>query len=156
MKTIQVTIRQESPVSPDARALITELADYLDPLYPKWNQFGLMPEELAREQVAFFVTRVDGVPAGCGGLKLYEGFGELKRMYVRPRFRGIGLGKRMLDHLEAYALRQGMIVLRLETGIYQPEAIGLYERMGYRPIPPFPPYTECSTPLSRFYEKRIQ
>ena len=76
-------------------------------------------------------------------------------MYIRPRFRGKGLGKMMLEHLEAYALKQGTTLLRLETGIYQPEAMGLYERMGYRQIPAFPPYVDSTTVLSRFYEKRL-
>jgi ribosomal protein S18 acetylase RimI-like enzyme len=62
----------------------------------------------------------------------------------------------MLEHLEAFARQQGTTVLRLETGICQPEAMGLYERMGYRQIPPFPPYEEATATLSRFYEKRIK
>ena len=153
---MQVTITRESPMSEDAVALVGELEDYLDPLYPKWNQFGLSPDQLIEEQVAFFITRVDGEPAGCGGVKFYPGFGELKRMYVRPRFRGTGLGKRMLEHLEAFARQRGETLLRLETGIYQPEAIGLYERMGFRPIPPFEPYDGSTATLSRFYEKRLK
>jgi len=152
---LTVTIVQEQPDSPDAVQLITELSDYLDPLYPKWNQFGLDPDRLIRENVAFFITRVDGEPAGCGGMKFYPGFGELKRMYVRPKFRGTGLGKLMLEHLETFARQKGMKVLRLETGIYQPEAIGLYEHMGYRPIAPFAPYDGSTATLSRFYEKKL-
>jgi len=74
-------------------------------------------------------------------------------MYVRPQFRGLGLAKLMLDHLETYARERGVGLLRLETGIYQNEAIGLYERMGFRSIPPFGGYRE--DPLSKFYEKQI-
>ena len=74
-------------------------------------------------------------------------------MYVRPQFRGLGLGKLMLQHLADYARQQGVAVLRLETGIYQPEAIGFYERYGFQRIPPFGAYKE--DPLSVFYEKRI-
>jgi GNAT superfamily N-acetyltransferase len=150
-----ITITRELPDSRDAVILITELSDYLDPLYPKWNQFGLSPDRMIKEGVAFFITRVDGMPAGCGGIKFYEGFGELKRMYVRPQFRGTGLGKLMLKHLEMFAHQQGTTVLRLETGIYQPEAMGLYERMSYRLIPPFEPYDASTATLSRFYEKII-
>jgi len=74
-------------------------------------------------------------------------------MYVRPQFRGLGLAKLMLEHLEAYTRERGVGLLRLETGILQSEAIGLYERMGFRSIPPFGEYRE--DPLSRFYEKQI-
>jgi ribosomal protein S18 acetylase RimI-like enzyme len=59
----------------------------------------------------------------------------------------------MQQHLAAYARRQKVMGLRLETGIYQPEAIGLYERWGFRRIPLFRAYTE--DPLSGFYEKRL-
>jgi GNAT superfamily N-acetyltransferase len=98
--------------------------------------------------------RHDGTPAGCGGVKLFDTeYGEIKRMYVRPQFRGLGLGKLMLHHLADYARQQGVAVLRLETGIYQTEAIGLYERSGFQRIPPFGAYQE--DPLSLFYEKRL-
>jgi ribosomal protein S18 acetylase RimI-like enzyme len=94
------------------------------------------------------------VPASCGGIKLFDTeYGEVKRMYVRSPFRGLGFGKRMLDHLAEYALQQGVEVLRLETGIHQSEAIGLYERFGFQRIPPFGDYK--ADPLSVFFEKRL-
>ena len=74
-------------------------------------------------------------------------------MYIRPQYRGLGLAKRMLDHLESHAREHNVKLLRLETGIYQSEAIGLYERMGFQQIPPFGAYQADS--LTRFYEKRI-
>lgn len=89
-----------------------------------------------------------------GGVKLIGSeYGELKRMYVRSQFRGSGFGKLMLAHLAAYAQAHHVPVLRLETGIHQREAIGLYERSGFYRIPPFGPYRD--DPLSRFYEKRL-
>ena len=78
-------------------------------------------------------------------------YGEIKRMYVRPAFRGRGLGRRMLDHLAEHVRGHGLSRLRLETGIHQQEAIRLYEGYGFRRIPPFGPYRE--DPLSRYYEK---
>jgi putative acetyltransferase len=144
----------ERPDSADASALIAELEAHLVPLYPAESRHGFSIEKLIREKVAFFVIRADGFAAGCGGVKLFgTEYGEVKRMYVRPQFRGTGLAKRMLDHLTAYAREQGVGLLRLETGIYQNEAIGLYERMGFRSIPPFGEYKE--DPLSLFYEKQI-
>jgi len=110
--------------------------------------------KLLSEEVAFFVVREAGVAAGCGGVQIYGSeYGELKRMYIRPAFRGRGLGKKMLVHLTDYARRHGIRVLRLETGIYQKEAIGLYEVSGFHRVAPFGPYIE--DPLSLFLEKRI-
>ena len=104
--------------------------------------------------MAFFVLRSDGEPAGCGGLKLVgREYGELKRMYVRPPFRGSGFGKLLLDHLAGHARASGVTLLRLETGIHQQAAIRLYEREGFYRIPPFGPYT--SDPLSLCYEKPL-
>jgi GNAT superfamily N-acetyltransferase len=144
----------ERPDTEDSRALITELEGHLAPLYPKESRHGFSVEKLLQEKVAFFILRCDGSAAGCGGVKLFGSkYGEVKRMYVRPQFRGLGLAKLMLDHLETYARERGVGLLRLETGIYQNEAIGLYERMGFRSIPPFGGYRE--DPLSKFYEKQI-
>jgi ribosomal protein S18 acetylase RimI-like enzyme len=109
-------------------------------------------EKLVREGVVFIVARLDGIPAGCGGVLLAgTEYGELKRMYVRPQFRGLGLGKRMLEHLADYTRRRGVTVLRLETGIHQVEAIGLYTQYGFHRIPPFGPYRE--DPVSLCFEK---
>lgn len=144
----------ESPDTADATALIGELDALLTPLYPRESRHGFSVERLLREAVDFFVLRHDGRPAGCGGLKLVgTEYGEIKRMYVRPQCRGLGLGKLMLEHLIEHARRRGMTVVRLETGIHQPEAIGLYERSGFRRIPPFGPYREDSVSLC--YEKRL-
>lgn len=151
---MSAVITPERPDTPEAMALIDELETHLASLYPAASRHGFSVEKLLREEVAFFLLRAEGTPAACGGIKLFgTDYGELKRMYVRPRFRGRGFGKLMLDHLADYARQQGISLLRLETGIHQREAIGLYERMGFQRIPPFPPYRR--DPLSRCYEKRL-
>ncbi len=148
-------ITQEPPDNPDAILLISELENHLASRYPAESRHGFSVEKLVAEGVPFFLIRTEeGAPAGCGGVKLVDGeYGELKRMYVRPEFRGSGFAKRILDHLAAYAQAHGINLLRLETGIHQQEAIGLYEGWGFRRIPPFGPYTD--DPLSRCYEKRL-
>ena len=150
-------IHSERPDTAEARELIAELEAVLNPQYPPESRHGYSVEKLIREGVAFFVIRMSGKPAGCGAILLVRGtgpeYGELKRMYVRPSFRGMGLGKRMLEHLAAHAVERGVNVLRLETGIHQHEAIGLYEAMGFVRIGPFGPYT--NDPLSLCYEKRV-
>ena len=149
------TITPEHPATADAAALIAELDAHLEPLYPSASRHGFSVQKLIAESVAFFVVRVDGTPAGCGGLKLFGAeYGEVKRMYVRPAFRGQGLARLLLDHLADYARSHGIAVLRLETGIHQHAAIGLYERAGFRRIPPFGEYRDEA--VSRCYEKRIQ
>jgi GNAT superfamily N-acetyltransferase len=149
-----VRITPECPDSADARALISELESHLEPLYPRESRHGYSVDTLISEAVAFFLIRLDGTPAGCGGVQLFgTEYAEIKRMYVRPRFRGLGLAKLMLDQLADHARKHGVGLLRLETGIHQHAAIGLYEREGFRRRPPFGDYKE--DPLSRFYERLI-
>ena len=149
-----IVISEERADTPDAAALIDELDAHLASLYAVESRHGFSVEKLRQDGVAFFVSRDDGRAAGCGGVLLVEqAYAEIKRMYVRPAFRGRGLGRRMLDHLVAHARARGLTVIRLETGIHQQEAIALYERSGFRRIPPFGPYRD--DPVSRCYEKRV-
>lgn len=148
-----VRIDQERPDSSDARALIEELDGVLEALYPSESRHGYSVAKLLDEGVEFFVLRVDEAPVACGGLLLVGAeYAELKRMYVRPEYRGRGFGERLIDHLADHARRHGIEVLRLETGIHQHAAIRLYERAGFRRVPPFGPYTD--DPLSLCYERR--
>jgi ribosomal protein S18 acetylase RimI-like enzyme len=144
----------ERPDTPDAIALIDELESHLASRYPAASRHGYSVDKLIREGVVFFVARIDGEPVGCGGIQLYgREYGELKRMYVRPPFRGRGLGRQMLERLAAHAAAHGVALLRLETGVHQTEAVRLYEGFGFRRSLPFPPYRE--DPLSVFFEKRL-
>ncbi|HEX9921414.1 MAG TPA: GNAT family N-acetyltransferase [Anaerolineae bacterium] len=151
---MSVSIVPERPDTTDAIALVTELEAHLEPLYPAESRHGFSIDKLVAENVPFFVLRYDETLAGCGAVKLFgTEYGEIKRMYVRPQFRGMGFARLILDHLATYAREHGVSVLRLETGIHQLEAIGLYERMGFHTIPPFGAYKP--DPFSIFYEKRI-
>jgi GNAT superfamily N-acetyltransferase len=148
-------ITPERPDTPDAVALITELDGDLDQLYPSKSRHGYSVEKLIAQNVAFFVLRENGTPAGCGGIQLYGSeYGELKRMYVRPQFRGLGFGKLLVEYLAGYARSNGISILRLETGIHQRAAIRLYEGMGFQLISPFGEYVK--DPLSLYYEKQIE
>ncbi|MBX3063986.1 MAG: GNAT family N-acetyltransferase [Anaerolineae bacterium] len=146
-------IVEERPDTADAMQLIAELQESLEAHYPPESRHGFSVEKLLKQNVAFFVIRMDGVPAACGGVKLYDEYGEVKRMYVRPQFRGLGLARLMLEHLANHTLHHGISVLRLETGIYQTDAIKLYERYGFQRIPPFGDYFD--DPVSLCYEKRL-
>lgn len=150
-----ITIVEASPDSPEAFALINELDEYLNGLpYPDRSRHAYSINKLLREGVAFFVAHYEGNPAACGGIKLFDGeYGEVKRMYVRPTYRGLGLGKAMLNHLAQYAREREVDLLRLETGIYQTEAIGLYARYGFQRRPPFGDYE--ADPMTMYFEKSL-
>jgi len=91
--------------------------------------------------IEFIVLLVDGTATGCVGLQpISASLGEIKRMYVEPSSRGWGLSRLLLASVESQALTQGLTTLRLETGTQQHEAIALYTRHGYTPIPPYPPF----------------
>lgn len=148
------TISREQADTADAVALITELENVLDPLYAQESRHGYSVEKLLQQDVDFFVLRVGGEPAGCGGIEFVgRAYGEIKRMYVRPQYRGLGLGNLMLDYLQTLAQENEVSLLRLETGIYQEAAIRLYERYGFERTPPFGEYKE--DPASLFFEKRV-
>jgi GNAT superfamily N-acetyltransferase len=150
---VRIAITRERPDTADAMLLIGKLEAVLRPHYAPESRHGYSVEKLVRENVHFFVLRAEGEPAGCGGIQFYPAFGELKRMFVRQRWRGGGLGRALLEHLAAHARANGRHLLRLETGIHQHEAIRLYERWGFARIAAFPPYRP--DPVSVFYEKRL-
>jgi putative acetyltransferase len=149
-----INILEVPPDSADAVQLIGELDDHLlaHP-YPPQSRHAFSVDKLLRERVVFFVTYYDGQLAGCGGVKMFDDYGEVKRMFVRPIHRGRGLGKAMLNRLAEYAQSKGAKVLRLETGIYEVEAIGLYQSWGFSRRTPFGEYVE--DPLSVYLEKQL-
>jgi GNAT superfamily N-acetyltransferase len=115
----------------------------------------LDPQVTAVDPTArYLVAVVDGAAVACGALSVLDiNTAELKRMYVRPAFRGRGYGRRMLRALEDFAVARGHTVVRLETGVYLPDAIALYLGAGYRPIRRFGPYVRNE--YSRCFERRV-
>ena len=107
----------------------------------------LTPGDVAPPHGAFLVAHLDGVAVGCGGLRRHEGgVGELKRLWVDPGARGRGVARALVAQLEEEALRLGYRALVLETGLRQPEAIRLYESLGYGRRPLYGRYQD--SPLS--------
>jgi putative acetyltransferase len=146
-----IVVDAARPDQPDAAALIVELESELAATYAVESRHGYAVDTLIARGVEFFVARVDGAPAGCGGIELVgREYGELKRMFVRPSFRGRGVSRAILDHLLGVARTRCVPLVRLETGIHQHAAIALYESAGFRRIPPFGPYFD--DPVSRCYE----
>jgi len=149
-----VTIVPTRPDSREAMELLAELDTALHEYpYPPESRHAFSVEKLIRESVAFFVASYDGELAACGGVKLFTDYGEVKRMYVRPAFRGKGLGKAILNRLAEHARANSITTLRLETGIYQVEAIGLYDGWGFERRGPFGEYK--NDPNTVYFEKLI-
>jgi len=149
-----LTIVAARPDSPEAMELLAELDAALHEYpYPPESRHAFSIDKLIRESVAFFVASIDGKLAACGGVKLFADYAEVKRMYVRPAFRGKGLGKAILSHLAEHARANGINTLRLETGIYQVEAIGLYDGWGFQRRGPFGEYK--NDPNTVYFEKPL-
>ena len=113
---------------------------------------GADTDDHLTDSIKFLLMRADGVAIGCCALQRNHWSGldglELKRMYVVPTSRGTGAAGQLLAAAEALARELGAPQIYLETGTAQPEAIRLYERNGYLPIPLYPPYTESTFSLS--------
>ena len=147
-------IRMENPRADGVRELISTLDNYLSALYPPTSNHFLDLEQLTRPEIRLFVARRAGAPLACGALRIdAAGYGEVKRMYVAPAARGQGLGRAILARIEEQAAREGLQLMRIETGVRQEEAIALYRSCGYRDCGPFGDYPP--DPLSRFMEKRL-
>jgi putative acetyltransferase len=144
-------VNAETPDQPEVRDMLARLDAYCAALYPAESNHLLDVASLMQGDVLFLVARdVDGAAVGCAALVNRQEYGEVKRMFVDERRRGLGTGRKLLEHLVMFARMSGLSVLRLETGIHQPEAIGLYERMGFERRAPFGDYRE--DPLSLFME----
>ncbi len=153
-----VTITNEDPTSATARQLMAALTLELEKRYDPNVAVDVtrMPElhNVNSDGVQFVVAWLDGQPVGCGAIRpIDEGATEVKRMYVNPNMRGKGIAHQILTRLEELATADGFNVTRLETGIRQPEAVALYEKAGYVPIPCYGIYAQ--NPESRCFEKKL-
>jgi phosphinothricin acetyltransferase len=159
-----VQIDLESPRCSDARALLRAAVLELIARYNEEDdgQESFAPEEVEQTGAAFWVARLNGVPVGCVALRpaptgYYAGperAGEIKRMFVQAEARGHGVGRALLSTVEQWARENGYKVIILETGTAQPEAMGMYARMGYAPYPNYGEYAEDSR--SRCYTKSLE
>ncbi|RTL45606.1 MAG: GNAT family N-acetyltransferase [Burkholderiales bacterium] len=146
------------PDHPDARALIAMSEAYMGALYPAESNHFEPASGLRPPHGDFWGLCLGDALVGCGGVKVHTpagepAYGEIKRLFVLDSARGHGAAKRLMAHIEAALQARGVALARLETGIHQPEAIGLYRRLGYVERNPFGDY--APDPLSLFMEKRL-
>ncbi|MGG6897066.1 GNAT family N-acetyltransferase [Rhizobium sp. BR 315] len=151
---MSLRIAVESPRQ-DGVIRLLEMSDaYAESLYPPQSNHMLDLASLEKPGVTFWVARIEGDIIGCCALvEAGDGTAEIKRMFVDPAARGRSVARKLMETIEAAAFEKRLAAIRLETGIYQPEAIGLYKRFGYVEIPAFGSY--LPDPLSLFMEKRL-
>jgi DNA-binding MarR family transcriptional regulator/GNAT superfamily N-acetyltransferase len=156
--TSLVELRQVDPAAPDAqrclRAYVAELNRRApDRGFDPSRGSTAEPHEVRPPNGAFVVVYLRGEPIGCGAVKHHPGgVTDIKRMWVAESARGLGLGRRLLEHLEGIARERGSHEARLETGDVLGEAIALYESAGYDEVPPFndEPFAD------RWFAKRLR
>jgi DNA-binding MarR family transcriptional regulator/GNAT superfamily N-acetyltransferase len=157
LRVSSITIIAEAAASADARSCLKhyfdELAERFDAGFDPTNSISAEPEELVPPSGIFLVARLSGRPVGCGALKVKEqGIGEIKRMWVARDARRLGIGRRILEHLEEFARCLSIRTLRLETNQVLKEAQALYRNHGYHEVQRFndEPYAH------HWFEKALQ
>lgn len=149
-------IAPEPPDSPEAQACLNgyfaELARRFPRGFDPARSVSARPEEMRPPRGVFLLVRCGGRPRGCGALKtIAPGVGEVKRMWIHPELRGRGAGRRLLQALEAQAVRLGLRTLKLDTSRHLDEALALYRSAGYHEVAPYNdnPYA------AHWFEKRL-
>jgi putative acetyltransferase len=153
-KSEAIEIVAIDPRTPSVAALVHELDRYMGGLYPAESNHLLDLDTLAGSDVRFFAARAGEDAVGCGAIMLKEGYAEVKRIYVSPKARGLGLGRLILERIERETRALGYALMRIETGTLQPEALALFSRMGFSRCGPFGDYP-TDDPYSVFMEKRL-
>lgn len=150
-----LSITEEAPDQQEVTRLLRLSDEHAQSLYPAESNHLIDVEALSKANVRFFVARWNRAAVGCGALvtDIAASTAELKRMFVDPAIRGLGVARSLLARIEAAANAQGILLIRLETGIHSAEALALYDRCGYRERGPFGHYQP--DPLSVFMEKAL-
>ena len=156
LRAAMVAVAPADPAGAEAQACI---AAYLEELRQRFESGfdpgrgpSAAPEELVPPKGLFLLARLDGEALGCAALKVTgQGVGEIKRMWVAPAARGLGIAQRLLDALETHAAGMALQTLQLDTNRTLTEARALYLRNGYREIPAYNdnPYAD------HWFEKRL-
>jgi len=152
---VSFKIATESPLQDDVRALVAALNAYAFSKTPAEHCHHMTVEQMAADDTTLFVARdASGAPLGMGALRRHVGgVGEVKRMFVAPEARGLGVGGAILARIEALARQEGLSRVVLETGANFDAAKHIYERGGFascEPVLDYPP-----SPWTAFYAKSL-
>ena len=137
-----VQITPVDPEHPDAQHCLAEYVAELNRRSPRGFDPAMgataLPHEVRPPAGEFFVAYLHGEPLGCGAVKHHaDDAAEIKRMWIAPSARGLGLGRRLLETLEACARDAGARVAHIETSAVLVEALSLYRSTGWREVPAF-------------------
>jgi len=152
-----ITVKVLHPFSAEARVLLDASSAYMGGLYPLESIHLVDASELMKPHAHFLGAYQGSECLGCGAMVVVHDaappYGEVKRVFVHAQHRRRGVAQQLMYGLEAYLRMQGILLARLETGIWQPQAVNLYKKLGYVPIAPFGAYG--ADPLSIFMEKTL-
>jgi len=143
-------------ISGDVSELVQQSQQYQAGLYPTESIHQEDAQALLAANIYFVGAYQGQVLMGIGAVKRIDAslpYGEIKNLFVDPGHRGRGVSRVIMQALEQYLLDAGIDVCRLETGVNQPESIGLYESLGYKRCGPYGDYQ--SDPLSIFMQKEL-
>jgi DNA-binding MarR family transcriptional regulator/GNAT superfamily N-acetyltransferase len=135
-------IAVEDPGTPDAQGCLqqyfVELNRRFETGYDPGQALAVAARDITPPAGALLLVRLREQPVGCGSLKLHPGeAAEIKRIWVSPEVRGLGVGRRLLSALEDLARDAGAAAVRLDTNRALHEAIALYRSAGYREVAPY-------------------
>lgn len=149
---------QLETVAPDdtrLSPLFLELDTYLHSLDGDDLHERVSPYNRLEPGTFVLLAHIESEPVGCGALRVRDAHtGEIKRMFVRPEFRGLGIGQALLDGLLELAATTGQSRVILETVLELGSAVALYRRNGFVRIPNYPPYEDIAE--SACFEKRLE
>lgn len=153
---MSVAIAVETPLQDDVRALVQALNEYTYGLTPAEYRHHMTVEQMAQPDTTLFVARgADGAALGMGAIRRHgNGVAEVKRMFVKPEARGMGVGGAILSRIEALAREEGFSRVVLETGSNFDAAKRIYERSGFatcEPVLDYPP-----SAWTAFYAKELR
>ena len=149
-------IKPITALTDDVDELIQQSRRYQQSIYPAESINQDDPQKLVNGEIYFIGAYEGSHLYGIGGVKIMDDdshYGEIKNLFVNPKFRGKGVSKQIMQALEAYLAEHQVNLCRLETGVNQPESISLYQRLGYRDRNAYGAYHP--DPLSIFMEKQL-
>ena len=156
MKIAEMEIEYLDPDVAEVQQLIAASDAFYVDLYPAESTHLESNADLKRPNALFIGGRIADQLVASGAAKIMQddgNYAEIKRVFVRDEYRGRGLSNAIMQYLETELQARGITLFRLETGVKQPAALGLYRKLGYRERAPFGRYR--ADPLSVFMEKQL-